>query len=544
MYIPEKILCDLPGHDKKACWLHNLADGVIQSEIQDDILVCRDCIQFKDVINRGFGRRTADQALGKTIARLLLLVSEKTIHLEKASRQLKSKAEELTLIKIITDAVVKTTDLNKALKIILTGVTSGRAFGFNRAGIFLIDERQEMLIGKYAVGPRNKDEALRIWNELKNLSFEKQIENISRDQDMETDSLYNTVSKIKIRLSDEENILVKSLWEGEPKFHDRDSIDEEMSKKIGIYFDFNEFVIIPLRADGPPLGLMVADNYYTGQPITESSIDALQTLATACTAVLERTLLHQQLSDRLKELEHFNALLRENQNYLIQTERLADIGKLAATVAHEFKTPLVTIGGYARRLKRMLNSGKPEKKDLDIIASEVLRLEKITSELLEYSRKSNLEKKPHSINDLVRNSLDFMKTQMKSGNIELITKFDTGEPQVELDERRFRQVVFNIIGNALDAMDPGGRLTITTNAENGYVELKIEDNGKGIPEEDKSHLYTPFFTTKTSGSGLGLPISKKIVEDHGGKIEFRSQLFSGTQFSIFMPQNVEIEGGN
>ena len=94
-----------------------------------------------------------------------------------------------------------------------------------------------------------------------------------------------------------------------------------MLKKIGIYFDFKEFVIIPLRADGPPLGLMVADNFYTGQPITEASIDALQTLATACTAVLEKTLLHQQLSDRLKELEHVNALLRENQNYLIQSRQ-------------------------------------------------------------------------------------------------------------------------------------------------------------------------------------------------------------------------------
>ncbi|UCC78804.1 MAG: hypothetical protein JSW64_11040 [Candidatus Zixiibacteriota bacterium] len=544
MHVPEKIPCDLAGYSSKICWLHNLADGDSRFEIQDDILVCRDCVHFKDVINRGFGRRTADQTLGKTIARLLMLVSEKTMRLENTSRQLKLKAEELTLIKIITDAVIKTTNLNKALKIILTGVTSGRAFGFNRAGIFLIDERHEMLMGKYAVGPRDKDEALRIWNEIKNLSFEKQIENILRDPVMELDSLYDTVSRIKIPLTDETNILVKSLWEGEPKFLNRDSINEEMARKIGIYFDFNEFVIVPLRADGPPLGLMVADNYYTGQPITESSIDALQTLATACTALLERTLLHQQLSDRLKELEHFNALLRENQNYLIQSERLADIGKLAATVAHEFKTPLVTIGGYARRMRRMINAGRIEKKDLDIISSEVLRLERITSELLEYSRKPYLEKKTHNINDLVRNSLGFMKSQIRSSDIEISTEFDIKEPQVELDERRFRQVVFNIIGNALEAMEPGGKLTITTKAENGYVELKIEDNGKGISEDEKEHLFTPFFTTKSGGSGLGLPISKKIVEDHGGRIEFRSQFSSGTQFSIFMPQNIEIEGGN
>jgi signal transduction histidine kinase len=543
MQVPEKIPCEFTGHGKKVCWLHTLANGDARQEIQDDILVCRDCVYFKDVINRGFGRRTADQTLGKTIARLLLLVSEKTQHLENASKQLKSKAEELTLIKIVTDAVVKTTDLNKALKIILTAVTSGRAFGFNRAAIFLIDDRQELLIGKYAVGPRDKDEASKIWNELKNLSFEKQIENILKDPVMDIDSLYDTVSQIKIPLSDEGNILVNSLWKGQPEFYDRDSIDEEMLKKIGVYFDFKEFVTIPLRAEGPPLGLMVADNYYTGQPITEASIDALQTLATACTAVLERTLLHQQLSDRLMELEHLNTLLRENQNYLIQTERLADIGKLAATVAHEFKTPLVTIGGYARRLRRMINIGTIEKKDLDIIASEVLRLEKVTSELLEYSRKSHLDKRPHNINELLRNSLNFMKSQINSCNVRLSTEFDKDEPQVELDERRFRQVVFNIIGNALEAMEPGGKLKISTKAENGFVKLEIEDNGKGIAEDDKDHLFTPFFTTKSGGSGLGLPISKKIVEDHGGKISFESKLAYGTQFSIIVPHDVKKKEG-
>jgi signal transduction histidine kinase len=537
MYVPEKIPCELGEHGGKTCWLHNLADGDNRVEIQDDILVCRDCLRFKDVINRGFGRRTADQTLGKTIARLLMLVSERTARLEKTTGQLKSKAEELALIKIITDAVVKTTDLNKALKIILTGVTSGRAFSFNRAGIFLIDERQELLIGKYAVGPRDKDEATRIWTELETLGFEKQIENILNAPVIETDHLYDLVAKIKIPLSAENNIFVDSLWEGEPRFYKKDQLDDQTSRRISAYFDFNEFIIIPLRADGPPLGLMLADNYYTGRPITESSIDALQTLATACTNVLEKTLLHQQLSERLKELEHFNTLLRENQNYLIQTERLADMGRFAATVAHEFKTPLVTIGGYARRLMRMLDLARSEKKDLEVIASEVSRLEKITSEILEYSKKTHLDIKSHNINDLVKDSLEFMKSQINSSHIKLETYFNAEDPRTELDERRFRQVVYNIVGNALEAMEPGGKLTITTLADNGFVEVKIEDNGKGIPEEDKHHLYTPFFTTKSGGSGLGLPISKKIVEDHGGRIVFESQASRGTRFSVFFPQD-------
>jgi signal transduction histidine kinase len=543
MHVPEKIPCELGEHGRKTCWLYNLADSENRVEIQDDILICRDCHRFKDVINRGFGRRTADQTLGKTIARLLLLVSERTSRLEKTSRQLQSKAEELTLIKIITDAVVKTTDLNKALKIILTGVTSGRAFSFNRAGIFLIDERHELLAGKYAVGPRDREEAARIWNELETLGFEKQIENILNAPVIETDHLYDMISKIRIPLSDENNIFVRSLWEGEPKFYQKSQLEEIVAKRISAYFDFNEFIVIPLRADGPPLGLMVADNYYTGRPITESSIDALHTLAIACTNVLERTLLHDQLSARLRELEHFNKLLRENQNYLIQTERLADMGRLAATVAHEFKTPLVTIGGYARRLMKMLDISKSEKKDLEVIASEVSRLEKITSEILEYSKKTHLEKKPHNINELLKNSLDFMKSQIKSGRVELETNFDAEQPRTELDERRFRQVVYNIVGNALEAMEPGGKLKITTFSENGYVEIKIVDNGKGIPEEDKHHLFTPFFTTKMGGSGLGLTISKKIVEDHAGRIEFESRAPGGTRFSIFFPQKIETGKG-
>jgi len=536
MHVPDKIPCELRGYNNKACWLHNLASSGDRSHIQDNILVCRDCKQFKDIINRGFGRRDADQTLGKTIARLLILVSERTARLEDTSTLLKSKAEELTLIKTITDAVVKTTNLHKALKIILTGVTSGRAFGFNRAGILLIDERHEFLVGKHAVGPKSREEAAKIWGELKTQSFEQQIDNILNAPAIETDFLHNTISKIKIPLSDKDNFFIKSLWETERKFIKKDDFDNVMTRKISMFFDFKEFAVIPLRADGPPLGLMIADNYYTSQPISESSIDVLHTLATTCTSVLEKTLLHQQLSDRLKELEHFNKLLRENQNYLIQTERLADIGKLATTVAHEFKTPLVIIGGYARRMIRTGESGKYDKKDLEIIASEVSRLEEITSQLLEYSRKSHLDKKPHCVNSLVRESLGFMEGQIKSDNIKLTTNFDLNNPLADLDERRIRQVIFNIVGNALDAMLPGGKLVISTKTENGSVILDVEDNGKGIPDEEKKRLFTPFFTTKSRGSGLGLPISKKIVEDHGGHIEFESQILAGTKFSVFFPQ--------
>ncbi len=535
MIFPGKVPCIEEGHTNKICWLYSMSEGDVLPDTQDNILVCRECSTFKEMVNRAFGRRDADQTIGATIARLLRLVADRNARLQRTGRELEHKVEELALIKTITDAVVKTTDLHKALRIILTGVTSGQAFGFNRAGIFLVDDRNEYLVGKHAVGPDSKEQAISIWNEVESVTFEKLIENINKAPEVEADRLHRRIGKIKIPLSDESNIFIQALRGRVAKHYKKDELDPEVQERINAYIGFSEFAAVPLQSDGPPLGLMVADNYYNNKPITPSSIDALQTLAAACTNVLEKTMLHQQLSERLKELEHVNRLLRENQSYLIQTERLADIGKLAATVAHEFKTPLVTVGGYARRVLRNIDSGKCEEKDLQIIISEVERLEGITAEILEYSRQPELDLKPHSLNDLVKNSLDLLGRQLSGGGIKLATQFTAENPSPMLDERRFRQVVFNIVANAIESMEGDGVLSLSTHIRDNHVILEIQDTGCGIPGEHQDQLFRPFFTTKSRGSGLGLPISKKIVEDHGGFLEFESQPGSGTRFSIFIP---------
>lgn len=535
MIFPGKIPCNEEGHTNKICWLYGLSEGKTVPDTQDNILVCRECSTFKELVNRAFGRRDADQTIGATLARLLRLVSDRNARLLQTGQELEHKVEELALIKTITDAVVKTNDLHKALRIILTGVTSGQAFGFNRAGIFLVDDRSEYLIGKHAVGPDSKEQAVNIWNDVKSVTFKKQIEDIHKAPGVEADRLQRRIEKIKIPLTDKSNIFIQALRGRVARHYKKDELDHRMRETINAYIGFNEFAAVPLQSDGPPLGLMVADNYYNNQPITPSSIDALQTLAAACTNVLEKTLLHRQLSLRLKELEHVNRLLRENQSYLIQTERLADIGKLAATVAHEFKTPLVTVGGYARRALRNLDGGKCEEKDLQIIISEVERLEGITAEILEYSRQPELDLKPHNLNDLVKESLDLLDRQLSGEEIKLDTRFTEENPSARLDERRFRQVVFNIVANAIESMEKGGILSLSTHIRDDHVVLEIEDTGCGIPNEHRDQLFRPFFTTKSRGSGLGLPISKKIVEDHGGFLEFESQAGSGTKFSIFFP---------
>ena len=535
MIISHPVPCVSKNHRDKTCWLSTLANGGAKLAVQDDILICNECSTFKEIINRGFGRRTADIALGTTVAKLLGQVYERNQKLDEARQELEKKVAQLALMKVITDAVVKTTDLRRALKIILTGVTSGQAFGFNRACIFLVDPRNEFLEGMDAVGPENWEAASRIWSELRTTTFEEQIKDILENQTLAEDILTKQIAIIKIPLSESSNFLTKALWSEKPTFLRKSEMDPHVVAKILKRLDFNEFVAVPLKAEGLPLGLMIADNFYTNKPITEASMDALETLANTCTNVLENTLLHRQLSQRLEELERVNRLLRENQSYLLQAERLADMGRLAATVAHEFKTPLVTIGGHARRALRHINTQKFRKKDLEIIISEVNRLEKISSEILEYSRPSKFDITHRRINDLIRESLELLEHRLASASILLKLHLHEENPLIAVDEKKFKQVMFNTVDNAIDAMRPGMVLRVESQPLNGNAVIHIIDTGTGISSEINEKIFTPFFTTKSRGSGLGLSVSKKIVEDHGGFIEFESKSGEGTVFSIHFP---------
>jgi signal transduction histidine kinase len=204
-------------------------------------------------------------------------------------------------------------------------------------------------------------------------------------------------------------------------------------------------------------------------------------------------------------------------------------------VAHEFKTPLVTIGSHARRALRDVNTDKFKKKDLEIISSEIERLESITSELLEYTRPSKFDIESRSMNQLVRDSLDFMRHKLTASGITADIKYSEIDPKILVDEKRFRQVMLNIIDNALESMQPGMTLRVETHKTEDGGAVDIIDSGTGIPKEISDKVFTLFFTTKSKGTGLGLTISKKIVEAHGGFIEFESNEGCGTRFSINFP---------
>jgi len=197
--------------------------------------------------------------------------------------------------------------------------------------------------------------------------------------------------------------------------------------------------------------------------------------------------------------------------------------------------PMVAIGGYARRIQKTIGTEKFDKKLVEVIINEVDRLINITSEILEYSRSSKLNIRECDLNNIVSDSLDQLKNKLNGCGVETEKNFVRKNLTIKGDPERLKQVILNLVDNAADAMTKGGKLTIKTDRDKEYIVFEIEDTGEGIDKTGLANLFNLFYTTKNRGTGLGLPVSKKIIDDHGGYISVSSILGEGSKFSVKLP---------
>jgi signal transduction histidine kinase len=312
---------------------------------------------------------------------------------------------------------------------------------------------------------------------------------------------------------------------------------------LDLLYQDTPFVAVPLHLENEEVGVLMADNFLTGLPILEETLNLLQTLANQAAAEILGHRLHADLQRQLQETEHLYELLRENQNYLLQHERLVDMGKLATTVAHEIKTPLVAIGGFARRAERGLATGEPPSQhDLKMIISEVTRLEGITNQILDYTKEVKLNLQRVDLRDTLEESIEIVESRLASAQIHVERRYADGSCVVKGDPRRLKQVVLNLLENAIDALSvderssaTAGTITLAVSPAADSVRLLVSDTGPGIPEDLFDRVFTPFFTTKPDGSGLGLPVTRRIVTDHGGRISLTRTEEGHTQFQIELP---------
>ena len=227
--------------------------------------------------------------------------------------------------------------------------------------------------------------------------------------------------------------------------------------------------------------------------------------------------------------------LKKSQEKLVHSERLAAVGSMASHVSHEIKNPLIAIGGLAQQLKRSATLGDREKDKLDLIAKEVSRLENMLIDVRDFTRPTTPRKIKGAINPLIREILTLMKPVFSDQEIEIQIDLDPNLPEFEFDPDQLKQVLLNLIKNAAEAMTAGGRLGIKTHTREQNVFIEISDTGQGISPEHLGNLFRPFFTTKKKGTGLGLAVSYKLVQDHNGDIRVNSEVNQGTRVVVQLP---------
>lgn len=251
----------------------------------------------------------------------------------------------------------------------------------------------------------------------------------------------------------------------------------------------------------------------------------------------------ENLKNSREQLETTVDTLKNTQAQLIQSEKLSGIGGFIAGVAHELNNPLTSVMGFAELLEKS-DVGPAYKRHIEIIHKSAQRCHKIVQALLSFARRRSPERKMVSVNSLVESAQEILQYQLRTSNVELRLKLDPDLPQATVDPHQLQQVLVNLITNALQAIEsyqPKGWIKVTTASKGDTIQLIVQDNGPGIPEENLSKIFDPFFTTKEvgKGTGLGLSLCYGIVKEHGGTITPRSRPGEGATFTIELPVTQE-----
>jgi PAS domain S-box-containing protein len=314
-----------------------------------------------------------------------------------------------------------------------------------------------------------------------------------------------------------------------------------------------DMIYAPLcTPEGKIVGILSMDDPLDGRKPTEGSLASLELFLHQAAITIENAQLINNLKVARKQLrayadqlelkvEERTRELRRSHQKLLKAQRLAVIGELAGMIGHDLRNPLTGIAGAAYYLKKQLSPrvNSKSKEMLKFIEKNVKYSNSIIKDLLDYSREIRLELIKGDPKSITKDTLSLVKIPKKIRVVDLTKK----TPEIKADTQKLKRTFLNLIKNAIEAMPRGGTLTIRSKKTNGNLEMVFSDTGIGMSKEHMKKLWTLLFTTKAKGIGLGLPICKRIVEAHGGKISVKSVLGKGTTFTVTIPIEPKLEGG-
>ncbi len=442
--------------------------------------------------------------------------------MRKKGRAETRKGRELSLLHEIIKSM-QTLDLDELLHLILEGVTE--TIGFDRARLYLINEAKNILECRMAVGVERE-----------------KIENIA------------------LPLDKENSIVARAVREKKPFVISEALNDPRVNPELRELFNLKSFAAVPLLGKDKVRGAVTADNLTTERRITREKMASLVTFAHQAGLALENAKMYEELKSFSEQLEErvraATEDLKESQEQLIQSGKLAALGQLAAGMAHEIRNPLTSIKILIHSLIDKLGPDEARREDIIVIENEIERMNQTIKRFLDFARPAKPTFFPLNINQVLEDTFSLISPELREEKIHLRRALSPELPEVLADREQLRQAFLNLILNALQAMSEGGSLTIATRVtgdrskvmrknltpntqhpkpEGNFIEISFTDTGCGILSEKVNSIFDPFFTTKEEGIGLGLSITHRIIDSHQGSIKAESQEGKGTTFTIIIP---------
>jgi len=432
----------------------------------------------------------------------------------------------------ISSAMMTTVRYDELVWIIITALIDRKSLGFDQVLILLLENSDmgPVLTGSafwtYDNAREHHNPDLRLVDLLKNPSENEAAHMLARGQEMGLKiPVFPDSSRILSRVAFEKRAML-----GSRVFDTENDVD---LKDFGV----QAYAAVPMMGKNRDVGVIAVDRSISGESLTADCLRDLTMLANLAGLAIENTGLYN-------DLEKANRTLTRVRVRLIEAEKQAARGEMGTHLAHEVRNPLVSIGGFTRRLLKKMNDNDPLRKYAEVIWEEVERVNKVLNNVLDFSRDAEGRMRDFSLEELVRTTLASLRNELQRQKVTVETHFEPCLPMVAADDSQVMHVILNIIYNAAQAMAPnGGRLYVrvfsTREGDQSYVACEITDTGPGIAADILPNIFNPFFTSKTTGTGLGLSIVKKIVDRYQGLIHAGNHPAhipdSGAYFTFMFP---------
>lgn len=453
-----------------------------------------------------------------------------------------SKTREIKFLHELSIVLQTSLDLDEVLSVAMTAITSGKGFGMNRAFLLMADRERQCLKGYLGVGPRNYDEAWRIWSELEQNSYT--LKELARHfhktkLSSEKAKFQDILDRLTVSYADQQHVFNRALRERKPilvtdAFHSPE-VGDELARTLGV----DSFLVMPLISRNRRIGVLLADNFVTHRAITPQDLQSMEIFTFPVAFALERASLYEKLQEEIEKQTAANIKLREQQELIVKMEKMAVVGRITSSIAHSIRNPLMTIGGYARSLLKDVGEVARKREYLEEIVKEAKHLEDVLEEVLHYSESLYPVMDRWDINQLVRNVCRELAEHLAARDIDVTLDLDPDIPTIQLDYKQIAYCLKTIMLHIAETQPGASRVWVVTRGNGDGLVVTVSDDGASIDDSVKEALITPFTSTQELGIGVGLPLCRIILERHGSTFTIGDRPEGGTAYSFVLPLRKE-----